>query len=80
MPLYDFECSSCGRRVERLISAGNSAPVCKDCGQVLTRLWSGGSLRINIGPPAWVDRMEDIGKRQNDRGERRRFVHPSEVL
>lgn len=31
MPLYEFECRGCGARFERLIRAGDPAPVCPDC-------------------------------------------------
>jgi hypothetical protein len=34
---------------------------------------------IKMGYPAWVDRMEDIHKAQEQRGERLRMIHPSEV-
>jgi len=39
-----------------------------------------GRVLIKGKYPLWVDRIEDIHKAQEDKGEKLRFVHPSEVL
>ena len=39
-----------------------------------------GNMLIKEKYPLWVDRMEDIHKSQEQRGERFRMIHPSEVL
>ena len=54
-----------------------SAPVC--CGEVMTRKYTMGRMRIKSGYPIWVDRIDDIHKAQADRGERLRMPHPREV-
>ncbi len=76
MPLYDYKCPLCGLVTEVIMSHTDTPPEC--CGGVMTRQFSG-EVTIKSGYPLWVDRMEDIGKAQNDRGERRRLVHPKDV-
>ncbi|HVL33942.1 MAG TPA: FmdB family zinc ribbon protein [Actinomycetota bacterium] len=38
MPLFDFECTECGARAERLVSAGSDAVDCERCGARAKRL------------------------------------------
>ena len=77
MPTYDYRCRNCGERREVFRSMDHPTPIC--CDEGMERVYDMRVLNIKMGPPLWVDRMEDIGKRQNDRGERRSFVHPREV-
>ena len=84
MPLYEYECQKCGSRPEVLAQMGDSPPVC--CGAFMRRIYSG-SVAIRDSHSLtgkrnelWIDRMDEIHKRQTDRGERLRFVHPSEVV
>jgi putative FmdB family regulatory protein len=37
VPIYEFECESCGARFERLVPAGTELAACEDCGSELTR-------------------------------------------
>jgi len=46
----------------------------------MRRLYNMGNMLIKEKYPLWVDRMEDIHKAQEQRGERFRMIHPSEVL
>jgi putative FmdB family regulatory protein len=78
MPLYDFACDKCGKKDEFYLSTSDKpAPEC--CGQSMTRLYGMGSLRIEMGYPKWIDRIDEIHKRQADRGERLTLPHPREV-
>ena len=84
MPIYEFYCEKCGNRLEVLAQMGDSSPVC--CGTVMSRTYSG-SVAIRDSRSLtgkrnelFIDRMDEIHKAQADRGERLRFVHPSEVL
>ena len=77
MPLYDFTCDNCGKSIEVLLPIQHNIPAC--CGSLMRRVYAGRVL-IKEKYPLWVDRMEDIHKAQEQREERLRFVHPSEVL
>jgi len=78
MPLYDYECLKCSKLIEILLPMNSEPPKC--CGEPMTRHYTIGTLRIKVKYPLWVDRMDDIHKAQEQRGERLRFVHPSEIL
>ena len=67
MPMYEFDCPSCGQRYERLVDAGTEREDCPECGAAADRVLS------NVAPPARLAksgatarRMED--KRGTDRG------------
>jgi len=77
MPLYDFKCDTCGKFVERVLPIEHDAPTC--CDSSMRRVYAGWAL-VKWKYPPWVDRMEDIHKAQEDKGERLRMIHPSEVL
>jgi len=52
MPLYEFACSVCGIRFDRLQEASSSTPACPDCGsRTVNRLISliGGLGRSSSG-------------------------------
>jgi desulfoferrodoxin-like iron-binding protein len=74
LPVFDYRCEFCGKVKEVLIPQGDD----HCCGQPMTRLFTGHTV-VKMGSPMWIDRLEDIGKKQNDRGERRKFVHPSQL-
>lgn len=40
MPIYEFQCGSCGERFEDLVAAGTSAPPCPRCGAETERVLS----------------------------------------
>jgi len=44
----------------------------------MTRTFSG-SVLVKSGPPLWTERMDEIHKRQADRGEKLRIVQPWEI-
>ena len=78
MPLYDYSCARCGKTTERYLPTMDSpTPLC--CGEVMTRCVGGGRLLIKMKYPLWGDRIDVIHKAQAQRGERLRYVHPSEV-
>ena len=77
MPLYDFTCDICGKNIEMLLLIEHNIPTC--CGSVMRRVYAGRIL-LKEKYPLWVDRIEDIHKAQEEKGEKLRFVHPSEVL
>lgn len=76
-PLYDYTCDVCGKTEERYLPINHDKPTC--CSLPMRRLYSGGIL-IKWHYPLWVNRMDDIHKAQEQRGERLSFVHPSEIL
>lgn len=84
MPLYEYECQICGNRSEVLAQMGDMPPTC--CGAVMRRIYQG-SVAVRDSKSVtgkrnelWIDRIDDIHKRQADRGERLRLPHPSEVM
>ena len=77
MPLYDFTCNKCGKTIEVLGKSADAAPVC--CEMFMRRFYGSPAL-IKTKYPLWVDRMDDIHKAQEQRGERLRIVHPKEVM
>jgi hypothetical protein len=77
MPVFDFVCPTCGKVIEVFRHSYKDAPSC--CDALMSRKWDMDSLVIKMGYPGWVDRLEDVGKRQNDRGQRRTYVHPSVI-
>lgn len=82
MPLYDYLCGKCGDRQE-VLTHGDKLPFC--CGEVMTRQFSTVAIRDSRSLTGnrhelYLDRIDDIHKRQEDRGERLRMPHPSVVL
>lgn len=78
MPIYNYSCDSCGKKIETLLPMEHDIPVC--CDSAMNRIYTIGNMRIKSGYPLYVDRMEEIHKKQEDKGERLRMIHPSEVL
>ncbi len=83
MPVYDFICEKCGNRREVISQMDAVVPRC--CGGVMTRKYGTVAIRdarslTGKRHERFLDRMDEIHKRQADQGERLRFVHPSEVL
>lgn len=76
MPLYDFRCNKCGKEIEVLSKVGET-PIC--CGEPMERLYRWGDTLVKWKYPMWVDRIDEIHKKQADKGERLRYVHPKEV-
>ncbi len=77
MPLYEFACAKCGEIVELLMPMDHEVPL--HCGEVMNRKYTVESMKVKWGPEPWMRRMDEIHKAQADRGERLRFVHPSEI-
>ena len=77
MPLYVFACDTCGKSIEMLLPMEHTLPAC--CGLPMRQVYAG-KVKINIKYPMWVDRIEDIHKAQEQRGERLKFVHPKDIL
>ena len=84
MPIYEFSCEECGNCQEVLAQMGDSPPTC--CGVVMSRIYSGkvwirdSHSLTGKRHELFIDRIDEIHKRQADRGERLRLPHPSEVL
>ena len=82
MPLFDYVCDVCQESQEVLTSCDKPLTC---CGVTMRRLYSSVVVRDSRSITGkrnelWIGRMDEIHKRQTDRGERLRFVHPSEVL
>jgi hypothetical protein len=78
MPIYDYICDTCNKYETRYLPMNHEKPMC--CGSVMRRVYNIDILKIKWHYPLWVNRIDDIHKAQEQRGERLRFVHPSEVL
>ena len=83
MPLYDFICDKCGSSREIVAEMGSGAPKC--CSGVMTRKYGTIAIRDSRSITGkrnelFINRIDEIHKRQADRGERLRMPHPSEVL
>jgi hypothetical protein len=83
MPIYCFVCEKCGKGREVVAQMGDGAPEC--CGRVMTRRYSTVAIRDSRSLTGkrhelFLGRIDEIHKRQADRGERLRMPHPSEVL
>ncbi len=64
MPIYEFECESCGARFEELIGAGQSA-ACPSCGAEEThRVFS------SLSPPSRQPRGAAVRSNESQRKER----------
>jgi putative FmdB family regulatory protein len=72
MPIYEFECGSCGERFEELVSAGTERVTCRACGaEGAERRLS--SFALSRQPTAGQRRrMEDARGTSRD-GARQRF-------
>ena len=77
MPLFDYTCDRCRKTREYYLPMEHEAPIC--CGVFMRRLYSG-QIIVKMGYPSWVNRIDDIHKAQAERGERLRYVPPSEIF
>jgi len=77
MPVYEFHCGLCGRKDDWYVNSPKR-PLPECCERPMTRTFAG-SFLIKQGPPLWTDRMDEIHKRQADRGEKLRIVQPWEI-
>mgnify|MGYP001615385180 CR=1 FL=1 len=76
--IYDYQCGKCHQTTEAYVpTVVSPGPSC--CGEVMTRVFTVDVLKIKMKYPLWVDRMDDIHKAQEQRGERLRYVHPKEI-
>ena len=41
MPLFEYECKKCGLKTELLVKNEQSQPICKSCGEPLSRVYAG---------------------------------------
>ena len=73
VPIYEFDCSACGARFERLVAAGTERAACPECGaEDATRLLSSFAAPVRQMTANQRRRAED--KRGTDRdGARSRF-------
>jgi putative FmdB family regulatory protein len=64
MPIYEFECESCGTRFEELVAAGAEV-ACRACGSGRTR-----RLFSNLAPPGRQPRGAKVRADESRRRER----------
>ena len=69
MPIYEFECASCGVRFEELAAAGTSSVACAECGsEGTTRVYSPpGPTPKLVQDPAGKRRQEAANTRLRER-------------
>jgi putative FmdB family regulatory protein len=60
MPIYEYECTSCGLSFERIMKVGEMAPACPVCGRAETKKQAA-SFRTN----AWSTFLDGMEKRIN---------------
>jgi len=82
MPIYEFICDKCGASRE-IVAQTPEKPTC--CGGVMTRKYSAVVIRDSRSLTGkrnerFINRIDELNKKQADRGERLRLPHPSEVL
>jgi len=56
MPIYEYECKSCGHSFERIMKVGEEAPACPACGERETKKRVA-AFRTNAWS-SFLDRME----------------------
>jgi putative FmdB family regulatory protein len=65
MPIYEFECGSCGTRFEELVAAGTEEPACPECAAADVR-----RLLSNVSPPGRQPRGARVRSEESRRRER----------
>jgi putative FmdB family regulatory protein len=65
MPIYEFECESCGRRFEELVAAGAESAACPACGSSRSR-----RLMSGFAPPGRQPRGPGVRSDESRRRER----------
>ncbi len=67
MPIYEFECRTCGERFEALVDAGTETATCKECGVK-------GAERVLSAqaPPFGLVKPRGEARRQEQRNEQLR--------
>jgi len=65
MPIYEFECGSCGVRFEELVAAGTEEMKCSECGAAGAR-----RLLSNVSPPGRQPRGARVRSGESERRER----------
>lgn len=65
MPIYEFECGSCGARFEELVAAGTEEMECPACGAARA-----GRLLSNVSPPGRQPRGPGVRSDESRRRER----------
>ncbi len=83
MPIYESVCDKCGKRSEVVAQMGDQPPEC--CGGVMTRKYSSVAIRDSRSLTGkrnelFINRIDELNKRQADRGEKLKLPHPKEVL
>jgi hypothetical protein len=76
MPMYDYLCEICNAEQEKWARTFEAEPP-QCCGVAMIRKSCACGFRMKY--PAWVDRIDEIQKRQTQNGEKMRMVHPKEV-
>lgn len=65
MPIYEFECESCGARCEELVAAGTEEMRCPECGAADAR-----RLLSNVSPPGRQPRGARVRSDESRRRDR----------
>ena len=66
MPIYEFECETCGARFEELVASGTEVLACSGCGSSDTRR----VISSSISPPGRLPRGAGVRDSESRRRER----------
>jgi putative FmdB family regulatory protein len=72
MPIYEFECESCGARFEELVAVGSESAACTACGSERSRRLMSGFAPPGRQPRGAAVRSDESRRREREsaRGER----------
>jgi len=65
MPIYEFDCGSCGARFEELVAAGTEEMECPECGSARAH-----RLLSSVSPPGRQPRGAGVRSDESKRRER----------
>jgi putative FmdB family regulatory protein len=63
MPIYEYECTSCGKVFDHMQKISDPAPACPDCGAVVQKRVTAGGFRLKGG--GWYETDFKSGGKKN---------------
>lgn len=74
MPIYEFECGSCGARFEELVAAGTEEMVCPECGAAPARRRLSNVSPSGRQPRGARVRSDESKRREREAGRQERIA------